>query len=97
MCSSSGQKSVVSGSSEEILSKYNTLMSKLRDGHRRSMFCGLIARRNVNSLILTKMHTRVQDLCKGEGVICVDVWDHFNMERTLYGTDGLQLSSIGKV
>ena len=26
----------------------------------------------------------------------VDVWDHFNRDRSLYGKDGLHLSSVGK-
>jgi hypothetical protein len=31
-----------------------------------------------------------------EGVMFVDVWDHFNADRSLYGKDGLHLSSVGK-
>ncbi len=94
-----GTNNVLAGRSEEILRKYKALVNKLREGRRRSVICGLIARYDVNSLILSRMlgiNTRLQDLCKREGVGFVDVWDHFNRDRSLYGKDGLHLGSVGK-
>ena len=94
-----GTNNVVSGRSEEIMKKYSALVSKLRDSRRRSVVCGLIPRYDVNSLMLSRMlgiNARVEDLCKREGVMFVDVWDHFSKDRSLYGKDGLHLSSVGK-
>ncbi len=53
----------------------------------------------MDSLTLSRMigiNALVQNLCKEEGVMYVDVWDHFSRDRTLYVKDGLHLSSVGK-
>ena len=94
-----GTNNVRNGRSEEILKKYKTLINKLQESRRRSVICGLIPRYDVDSVTISRMmgiNTRVQDLCKKEGVMFVDVWDHFNKDRSLYGKDGLHLSSVGK-
>ena len=94
-----GSNNAKSGRSEEIMMKYKALIRKLKDSRRQSVICGLIPRYDVNPLTLSRMigiNTRVQDICQKEGVMFVDVWDHFNRDRSLYGKDGLNLSSVRK-
>ena len=94
-----GTNNVKTNRSEDIIKKYKALISKLQDSRRRSVICGLIPRYDVDSITLSRMmgiNTRVRDLCMKEGVMFVDVWDHFNTDRGLYGKDGLHLSSVGK-
>ena len=94
-----GTNNAKTGKSEEIVKKYKALINKLQESRRRSVICGLIPRYDVDSLTLSRMmgiNARVQDLCKKEGVMFVDVWDHFNRDRSLFGKDGLHLSSVGK-
>ena len=94
-----GTNNVKTGRSEDIVKKYKALISKIQESRRRSVICGLIPRYDVDSLTLSRMigiNTRVEDLCKKNGVMFVDVWDHFNRDRTLYGKDGLHLSTVGK-
>ena len=94
-----GTNNVKAGRSEDTVRKYKALIKKLQESRRQSVICGLIPRYDVDSLTLSRMigiNTRVQDLCKKEGVMYIDVWDHFNRDRSLYGKDGLHLSSVGK-
>ena len=94
-----GTNNVVSGRSEETFRRYRNLVEKLRDSRRRSVVCGLLPRYDVGSLILSRMlglNTRVQDLCRKEGVMFVDLWDDFCTDRNFYGKDGLHLNRIGK-
>lgn len=94
-----GTNNVKNGRSEDIVKKYKALISKLQVSRRRSVICGLIPRYDVDSLTLSRMmgiNTRVHDMCRKEGVMFADVWDHFNRDRSLYGKDGLHLSSVGK-
>ena len=94
-----GTNNVRTGRSEDIVQKYKALINKLRESRRRSVICGLIPRYDVDTLTLSRMlgiNSRLQDLCRKEGVMYVDVWDHFNKDRTLYGKDGLHLSCVGK-
>ena len=94
-----GTNNVKTGRSEDIVKKYKALISKLQESRRRSVICGMIPRYDVDSLTLSRMiglNTRVEDLCKKNGVMFVDVWDHFNRDRSLYGKDELHLNSVGK-
>lgn len=94
-----GTNNVVKGRSEEVVDKYRKFVGKLRDSRRRSVVCGLLPRHDVNSLILSRMlgiNERVRDLCSREGVMFVDVWNHFIHDRTLFANDGLHLNCIGK-
>ena len=87
------------GRSEEIVGRYRELIGRLRDSRRRSVDCGLIRRHDANSLILGRMlgiNARVKDLCRGDGVMFVDVWDQFSQHRSLFARDGLHLSYIGE-
>ena len=94
-----GTNNAKTGRSEDIVKKYKALISKLQQSRRQSVVCGMIPRYDVDALTISRMigiNTRVQDLCKKEGVMFVDVWDHFNRDRSLYGKDGLHLSGVGK-
>ena len=94
-----GTNNIASGRSEEVVSKYKTMITKLRNSRKRSVVCGLIPRYDVDSLVLSRMlgiNTRVEDLCRREGVMYVNVWDHFSRDRSLYGKDGLHLNRVGK-
>ena len=94
-----GTNNIKTGRSEDVVKKYKALITKLQECRRQSVICGLIPRYDVDSLTLSRMmgiNTRVHDMCRKEGVMFVDVWDHFNRDRSLYGRDGLHLSSVGK-
>ncbi len=76
-----GTNNVRFDKSEEIVKKYKALISKLQEGRRRSVTCGLIPRYDVDSLTLSRMigtNMCVQDMCRKKGVMFVDVWDQFN-------------------
>ena len=94
-----GTNNVVRGGSEGVLRKYKEMVRKLRDSRRRSVVCGLIPRFDANPSTLSRMlgiNARLEDLCRKEGVMYVDVWDHFSSDRSLYGKDGLHLNRVGK-
>ena len=60
---------------------------------------GFIPRYNIDSFILSRMlrsYTCEENLCRKEGILFVDVGDHFNKNRSLYSRDGLHLNRAGK-
>ena len=72
---------------------------KIKDSCRRSVVYGLIPRYDVDPLVLSRMlgiYTRLEKLCSREDVMYVDVWDHFNNDRSLFSVDGLHLNRAGK-
>ena len=94
-----GTNNIASGRSEEILRKYRDLIRKFKDSRRKLVICGLLPRFDVGPVILSRMigvNVRLEGLCRKEGVMFVDVWDHFSQDRSLYGRGGLHLNRVGK-
>lgn len=95
-----GTNNVCSGRSEEILDKYKTLIGKFRESRRKLIISGLLPRYDASSLTLSRMlgiNSRLEALCRQEeNVFSIDLWDHFNCDRSLYARDGLHLNGIGK-
>ena len=81
-----------------IYEKYKAMIRKIRDSRRRSVVCGLISRYDVGQLLrrMLRINTRLEKLCWREDVMYVDMWDHFNNDRSLFSEDGLQLNRVRK-
>ena len=89
---------VVKGRSEEVYEKYKAMLRKIWDSRKWSVVCGLIPRYDVNPFVFSRMlgiNTRLEKLCRREDVMYVDVWDHFNNDRSLFSEDGLHLNKVG--
>ena len=45
---------------------------------------------------MLRINTCVEDLCKREGVMFIDIWDHYNKYRNLYSRGGFHLNILEK-
>lgn len=84
--------------SEETVFLYLVRKNKVMSC-RSCMVCSLIPQCNNNSLILGRMlgiNNQVKELCRGEGVMSVDVWNYFSPDRSLFGKDRLNLNRTEK-
>ena len=89
--------------SEELMSKYESLLNYLRlqrlGRDISSSITGIIPRLNQSSYWYSKaigINSRLLNLCKTINVNFIDLWDEFYGKKELFNSDGIHLNIRGK-
>ena len=84
--------------SEELLNKYRNLIKQYKMKSRNIIISGILPRMSAESVFYSKafsLNSRLNSLCKQEGVSFINTWDHFYQKSELFSNDGLHLNCVG--
>lgn len=84
--------------SEELMSKFRSLIEKLKEKSRKVIISGILPRLRAGQRFFnfaTSTNRRLANLCSEEGIGFTDTWDSFYHDPTLFEEDGLHLSEVG--
>ena len=84
--------------SEELLNKYRNLIKQYKMKSRNIIISGILPRMSAENVFYSKafsLNSRLNSLCKQEGVTFINTWDHFYQKSELFSNDGLHLNCVG--
>ena len=93
-----GSNDVVKQRSEELMKKYEILIRTLKESGRRGVVSAILPRVGVSSDWLSRaigINTRVEGLCRENGMHFIDNWEVFYGRRDLFQRDGVHLNICG--
>ena len=93
-----GTNDVKKTRSEELLQKYRELIEQYKMKSRNIMISGILPRISAENVFYSKafsLNSRLNSLCRKEGVTFINTWDHFFNKPELFAKDGLHLNCVG--
>ena len=93
-----GTNDVKRTASEALLAKYREMINKYKAKTRNIIISGILPRVNAENSFYSKafsINNCLENVCKGEGVEFINLWNHFYNQPILFRDDGLHLNSVG--
>lgn len=93
-----GTNDVQKTRSEELLQKYRNLIKQYKMKSNNMIISGILPRMSAENTFYSKafsLNSRLNSLCRQEGVTFINTWDHFFQKSDLFGNDGLHLNCVG--
>ena len=93
-----GTNDIMHTRSEELLEKYRSLMSKLKNKTNNIIFTGILPRIKACNSFYSKaiyINNSLAHICRQEGIGFFNFWDDFYNKDELFFQDGLHLNSVG--
>ena len=91
------------GRNVEMVEKYRALISKLKESRCRGVVTGIAPQLDAPRVGVRgewesralQLNQRIEQMCKDQGIIFVDIWDTFYEQVGLFKKDGLHFNEKG--